>query len=700
MLLRTPFLSLRECGCCGEPSHHFGHPKVPSYACGAKTPCMKILNTAALSLLMATTALWGQDTLNIPEAVVQSAFSETPELTPRNLVTLGPDLIAGASQPSIDGILETAPGIDARQRGPLGVQTDLSIRGGSFEQVALWVDGIRWSAPHTGHHLLNLPIDPEDIERLQVVRGGSGTLGSGGVTGGVIVHTGPGTTDAVEAGFETGAFGWNRSRIRIDWGEDKMRHRVSVSRAATTGYRENTDMTMQRFRYAGEAVNDLGTWNLSAGHLRSAFGAQDFYTANFPQQFEEVGLWQGQLTWRRDNGPWRWEGGVHYRDHQDRFELFREGEGYYTPDSSGVLTSGEGAVPTWYQGANQHRSSTAGARFNTRRTTDWGQTLFSVDARQERIVSNRLGLAEFGADGDSTYVLGDRRSHIDLTAGQRVQQGHLTANVLANWTINSAADGPRFTPEASLAWRIDDSGRAVAFASARRSVRMPSYTDLYYTVGGAQGSQDLLPEEADHLEFGYRLTTDLSSGHRLVLSQHLFHRWGRNLIDWVRFNGSSITQATNLRAVHFTGQEFSLSAKATAAEHPLRYMTLSVAFIGADETSEGFESNYVLDILQSKADVLIGWRLADQLMLDARWSAQDRSGGYFDPTAGAEVAFEPVHLVGTTLRWTTKEGHVAIHARADNLLDAQYVDIGNVDQPGRWLRGGITWTLKEPRWME
>lgn len=653
---------------------------------------MTIRFSLALLLLAAFTSSSGQDTLSIPEAVIQTTFSETEAASPRNLVTLEPEVITGAAQPSLDGLLETVPGIDARQRGPWGTQTDLSIRGGSFEQVALWVDGIRWSAPHTAHHLLNLPIDPEDIQRVQVVRGGSGALGSGGVTGGIVLHTGPGDADETAISVEAGSYGWNRVRVRHDWGEDQTRHRISISRAATDGFRDNTDLSMTRARYAGRTVTDNGTFNLRIGGMASAFGAQDFYTANFPQQFEQVGLWQGQLTWQHELRGWDVEAGVHHRNHSDRFELFREGEGYYVEDADGILTSDNGPVPGWYQGANQHVSAVSGARGGARRVTNWGETLISADFRREGVVSNRLGIADFGRGDSSVYALGDRRTNLDLGIGQRVELGRLTARALAAWNVNSAADGPRYIPEASLSLRIDKTGRAVAFASARRSVRMPSYTDLYYTVGGAQGSQDLLPEEAEHLEFGYRLTGDLGDGHRLVLSQHVFHRWGRNLIDWVRFNGSSITEATNLREVNFSGQEFSLSAQATEDDPALRYFTVSLAFMEADETSTGFESNYVLDILNTKADVILGFRPLDDWMVDVRWSAQDRNGGYYDPVAGAEIEFEPVQLLGATVRWTPESLPVAAHVRIDNALDAQYVDIGNVDQPGRWIRAGLTWT--------
>lgn len=638
------------------------------------------------------TLLAQEDTLQISVAVVQSSLSIQAESAPFNLTTWDAEVIAGASQPSLDGLLESAPGVDARQRGPLGTQTDLSIRGGTFEQVALWVDGVRWSAPHTGHHLLNLPIDPEDITLLRVVRGGSGTLGSGGVTGGVIVETGPGKEDGQEASVEMGSHGWSRIRARLDWSQKQSRHRISLSRSATSGFRPNTDLQLQRIRYAGSWDRAWGALDLRLGAMASAFGAQDFYTANFPEQFESVGLLQGQLTWKSNAGNWAMSAGLQHRHHRDRFELFREGEGYHVPDSAGVLTSDTGPVPSWYAGPNLHRSTTSGVRFSARRPSDRGESLLSADLRREGVISNRLGVAEFGRSGDSTFTLGDRRIHADLTAAQRLDVGRLTVRAAANWTLNSALDQPRFTPEASLACRIDNAGNAVAFASARRSVRMPSFTDLYYTVGGAQGSQALLPEEADHLEFGYRISADLASQHRLVFSQHLFHRWGHNLIDWVRFNGSSITEATNLRAVHFVGQEVSLSAQAKKETAALRHMTLSLAFLQADETSTGFESNYALDQLNHKVDWMLGVRPAKGLMLDVRWSLQDRNGGYFDPVIDAEVPFESVHLLGTTLRWNPESWPIQLHVRVDNVLDEQYVDIGNVDQPGRWIRGGITWT--------
>ena len=652
---------------------------------------MTIRFSLALLLLAAFTSSSGQDTLSIPEAVIQTTFSETEAASPRNLVTLEPEVITGAAQPSLDGLLETVPGIDARQRGPWGTQTDLSIRGGSFEQVALWVDGIRWSAPHTAHHLLNLPIDPEDIQRVQVVRGGSGALGSGGVTGGIVLHTGPGDADETAISVEAGSYGWNRVRVRHDWGEDQTRHRISISRAATDGFRDNTDLSMTRARYAGRTVTDNGTFNLRIGGMASAFGAQDFYTANFPQQFEQVGLWQGQLTWQHELRGWDVEAGVHHRNHSDRFELFREGEGYYVEDADGILTSDNGPVPGWYQGANQHVSAVSGARGGARRVTDWGKP----DLR--RLPPGRRGEQPARHRG----LRPGRQQR--LCAGRPADQPRPRNRTTRRTRTPHRPRPRRVERELRRGWpplhpgglpvpahRPDRPCRGLRLSPALRSHALLHRLVLHGRR--RTGSQDLLPEEAEHLEFGYRLTGDLGDGHRLVLSQHVFHRWGRNLIDWVRFNGSSITEATNLREVNFSGQEFSLSAQATEDDPALRYFTVSLAFMEADETSTGFESNYVLDILNTKADVILGFRPLDHWMVDVRWSAQDRNGGYYDPVAGAEIEFEPVQLLGATVRWSPESLPVTAHIRVDNALDVDYVDIGNVDQPGRWIRAGLTWS--------
>ena len=71
----------------------------------------------------------------------------------------------------IADILKNVAGVDMRQRGVNGIQTDAAIRGSSFDQVLVLVNGVRMADSQTGHHNFNLPVDPGIIERIEVYKG-------------------------------------------------------------------------------------------------------------------------------------------------------------------------------------------------------------------------------------------------------------------------------------------------------------------------------------------------------------------------------------------------------------------------------------------------------------------------------------------------------------------------------------------------
>ena len=114
---------------------------------------------AGLMLFSGTTfTSWSQsstiaDTTALQPAAVTGGFAKlSPQKTPRAIVVVGTEEVAQTAASSLSDVLETVPGVDVRSRGPFGIQSDVSLRGGTFNQTALWIDGIRWSAPHTDHH--------------------------------------------------------------------------------------------------------------------------------------------------------------------------------------------------------------------------------------------------------------------------------------------------------------------------------------------------------------------------------------------------------------------------------------------------------------------------------------------------------------------------------------------------------------------
>ena len=652
----------------------------------------KVLVAFLISPLIYTAQIEPIPSIQVQEVVVIATPGEIEAKdSPRSISLISSEEIIQSGAVSIGESLELVTGVDLRQRGALGVQSDLTIRGGSFEQVALLVNGVRWSAPHTGHHLMDITFDPEDIHRIEVVRGGASPfVGKGAFSGAVQLFTGPASTNKTLLSVGAGSFGLFRAKATVDFGSSNVRHRVALSQTTTSGYNENTDAAMILGSYATTVSSGLGLFKFQVGVADKAFGAQNFYTASYPTQYEETRTLQSQLSWEKSFGDLSLFAAAYVRSHTDRFELYRESEGYYEPTADGLFVMEGDTAPTWYKGPNRHVSIVKGVTMNALYSSPLGQTAFRVDLRDEAIYSNLLG-TEAGAvgglfEGDEIYSRADRRWTNEAALSHRIEFGRFAS------TINLSViemDSLFVLPGADLTMRLDSDGDVLWFGSVNRSVRQPSFTDLYYNLGGAQGSIDLEPELSDNFETGVRANMALSETTSLMFEQTSFIRQGRNLIDWVRYEGSLTTQAANLREVTFNGMETSLLLRL------LNNNSIGVSYttIKASESSVGFESNYVLDFLRHKLDIKTSLSLPADLTLSLRYSLQDREGGYFSPVEGEEIEFLPVGLLGATLSREFMEGKLNANIRVDNALDVALVDIGNVMLPGRWMRASLTFVF-------
>ncbi len=621
-------------------------------------------------------------------------------LTAHAISVLSPEVLHNTGTAALGDALEFAPGVDVRARGVAGIQSDVSIRGGTFEQAALVVDGMRWSAPHTAHHLMNLPFDPEDLRQVEVLRGGTGAFtGSGAMTGALHVQPFGQREDEPQArvGLEAGAWGWMKARLAANGSGKRGSYTAAFSHARTDGHIENTDALITRALWTQQYRKGDVLWRALAGLEDKAFGAQNFYTSSFPHQYEVTRSAVAQLTMRKDFAQGVWFAGAHVRHHRDRFELYREGTNAYTWTDDGFFVNDTDTAATWYRGPNRHRSLTAAlsTRYEHRgQTIRWGA---GVDGRYERIRSNALGEMFLEDAAFEELSRRDERFNFDGYANARWVSPTWDTQIglTLGGNVNSRY-GARALPAVEAMQRLGRQRAFQAFASAGRSLRHPSFTDLYYTVGGATGSEDLLPEFADQIELGLRHVRPAQRrdqryiAHKLEWEMAGFLRRGADLIDWVQYDDSENRQAVNLGETTFRGAEASVAffRDTTAPQRrkvTLRYVQMSAALMDADRESEGYTSAYVLDFLQTKVDSRLGLAFPQRLLLDVRLSHQERRGEGFDP----------VTLLGVTLRrhWTIKGLPMHTFLRVDNLLDQQIIDIGNVVQPGRWWRVGVTFDI-------
>ncbi len=649
----------------------------------------QILSSIIVTVISVLVYAQDTDTTRLSEFVVSAQRSPTdPSRTGRNVIIIDRLQIEAAPVQSVAELLEYTGNVDIRQRGPQGVQSDVSIRGGSFDQVLILINGVKLADPQTGHHSMNLPIDLSQVERIEIVKGGgSRVLGPNAFAGAINIITKKEVANEVAVQLTGGDFNLLGGNINLAYKTGKVHHQFAYAQRSSEGFVENTDFEWQNLYY--QAFANLGNHRLTfmLGLNDKGFGASTFYSRNFPLQYEAT---QTQFTALTDN--WQLNERTtlvtraYLRRHYDRFELFREtGSGYFQ-QQGGALVMGTDTVPSWYPGPNYHQTISSGAEFNLTRKSNVGISSIGYDLRAEQLYSNNLGeLMEEPIDvvgsSDGKYTKQANRTNHSIYAEHRISEGRVSIAAGAMVNINSDF-GTDYFPGIDVTFQASDSWSI--FASHNKSVRFPTYTDLYYNLGGATGSIDLEQESSLNYELG---TTFKFKRAQVKLAG--FERQGKNLIDWVVFNGTTNAQAANLTELDIYGVEVEGHFQVKSLERllGLKQLSLGYSWMDATQRSDGFESAYVLDFLQHKADLGLRFSWFNKFTTTFQLSAQDRLGGYFNSELNREEEFDLFLLADIRVAYRHKA--IEVFAEASNLFNAVYTDIANVPQPERWARGGL-----------
>ncbi|MCC5917585.1 MAG: TonB-dependent receptor [Cryomorphaceae bacterium] len=605
---------------------------------------------------------------------------------PRQVIIIDREMIEESASQSLTEILEYAVGVDVRQRGPMDAQTDVSMRGGTFDQTLILIDGIRYNDPQTGHHQMNLPISHHQIERIEILPGGvSSVLGAGAMTGAINIVTKK--ESGIHGSGET-YFGQNNmfgGRFWQQWGAKNYGLALNAQYMQHDGYMENTDFRNTSVNLTGYHKGKKHLLQGMVGMVQRDFGAQNFYTFAFPTQFEAIRGYSAQFTFKYypDNSTKiRIQG--YARQHYDRFELYREGPDYYQY-RNGLFIRDKDTVPNWYMDHNYHRSRTAGLEINAVRELTKNHSFSAgIDYRYEGIHSSLLG--EFMDEPipvpghpRGTYHRFANRHNLALYSEYRgtIQRFTFRAGALGN--LNSDF-GFHFMPGAALSFKLHSDH--LLFTGVNRSFRLPTYTDLYYNIGGAQGSEELLPEESDQVELGYR--GGIGSNRFSAVS---FYRRGFNLIDWVRFPGESTVMATNINQFDIYGLELSFD-KQLSKFPELKRLHLSYSYQESPHENFPFVSVYALDFLRHKLNAGIMGKLGKVLIYNARLTYQDRRGD-FTNADGLQQAYPDVWLA--SLRLTARFSAFDVYTEGSNLFNQNPIyDRGGIVLPGLWIRGGVS----------
>jgi len=577
----------------------------------------------------------------------------------------------------IPSILETTKSVDIRTRGPLGIQSDVGIRGGTFDQTAILLNGINIGDPQTGHHSLNLPVDASAIERVEVLLGsGARVFGPNAFNGAINIITKIPEVNSFTASVGAGQFGLFSANASGGFRSGNLGHFLSASTSSSDGYIENTDFNSKNLYYRLNANLPSIMLDLQAGYNTKAFGANSFYTPRFPEQFEETSTFFSSLKLASKQQPFL-SGTVYWRRHTDRFELFRN------------------EAPPWYAGHNYHLTNVFGLNLNWKRASAKESTNVGLELRHENVLSNILGFLletprPVPGEAGAFFTKSHHRNGASLFVEQNIYLGRLSISGGTLLYLNSDLDGRvGFFPGIDVGYQLTNNLRW--YASANRTLRLPTFTDLFYEGPTNKGNPNLVPEEATSLESGFKASI---GNFRFDLAGFL--RKGKNMIDWVRSTEEEIWRSVNHTKVDISGFEAGAYFSPKKVSGRVNYeFSLTYSYTTASKLSDQLISNYVLDHLRHKIDLKGYVGLTRWAKIDATVSYLHRNGNFLLYEGGSFVgfrSFEPYVMANVNLQVMPNE-QITFSLGASNLLNSNYVSIANVRQPGRWLLARLSFEL-------
>lgn len=667
---------------------HFARKGYALFSCIGREVRIGVLTVATLSSATAamaqttttpqrTTAPTSKEDILLGEA--EATGTRTPlatEQTARIVAVLTRTDIEQSPAQNVADLLKHFSGVDVRQRGAYGIQTDISIEGGTFDQISILLNGVAINNPQTGHLSMDLPVALDDIERVELLQGAaSRVFGAQAFSGAINIVT-RARHNTAQLRAQVGSFGTYGVGGAAGLTLGRGNYSLSASHDASDGATLNADFTQTRlFHQGGYAFRPLNVqWQV--GHTAKAYGANTFYSPRFPNQWEENERTFVTLK-AETKGKVRLTPTLAWQRSEDHFQLIR---GTHTAE-------------------NFHLVNVYEAGLNASHTWKAGTTTLGFNVRREEILSSNLGVprdsARFKpvsyADG-FYYTKSDARNNWSFFAEHNVvlHRWTLSAGAMALSNTSLADNALRFYPGVDVSYRPAEP--LTLFASWNMAMRLPTFTDLFYKSPTHQGNTDLQAERTTNYRLGLRYR---QGGVRASLQG--FYMRGKDMIDWVMY-----TPTDTYHSAAFALNNMGFTADAHVSVKRILPMEVGVSYTYIHQERKDaqpiFKSSYALEYLRHKFTAEVRHRIVwPQLTATWQLRLQQREGNYlqWDATTKA-LATTPspypfVALVDARLQWQAPNYEVFV--TANNLLGRRYFDLGNVPQPSTWVMAGAKWNI-------
>jgi len=477
---------------------------------------------ALLSLLFFNIIISQQDTTDLKEVVVSTTKLEIPfSKNFRTVKIISSDYIKNSPASNVSDLLQEITGIDVRRRGVGGVQGDLYIRGGGFDQTLLLVDGMKMDDAQTGHHTLNMILPLYLIERIEVIKGPAARIfGQNAFNGGINIVTKEikGEKKQIDLSLKEisyGSFEQKNISAVTKIITNKANSLISFSNNTSDGYRHNTDYKRNNYFVKTSFNLKSSPVDVIASFTENKFGANGFYASpSATEQYEETQASLLGVSTTINSEKLSIKPRLYWRRGQDEYIYIRDNPSVYR---------------------NLHKTNKVSAELSGSYFSNSGVTGFGIDLSTVNISSNNLGEHDRTTVNlfvDHTFKLFDEK--LVLSPG-------IAVSYFSDMSFHSF-------PGIDLGYNINSNFKL--YSNIGKTFRIPTYTDLYYSDRTTIGNENLNPESATSTEMGFKYNTS-----NFKISGAFFNRKAKDIIDYVKENENDLWNAVNIGSLKTTGFE-------------------------------------------------------------------------------------------------------------------------------------------------
>lgn len=558
------------------------------------------------------------------------------------------DEIAALPITNIADILAYLPGLDVRSRGTSDSQTDISLRGGTFDQVLVLLNGVRLTDAQTGHYSLHIPVSPALIDRIEILQGSAIHL-TGALCGAINIITRNTSDNQYTVQLSGGTNGDVSPMFAASAVRDEVHINTSAHYARSKDYYapNANEKEQEALNHTDYQVADLylqTRWRgldvqLGAQYKDAGLGTGYGYAST--DQFDATRTLIASTSYQHSfDTPWTLAAQAGYRANYDRYEWHR---GTATP--------------------NRHWTHAAQASLQAHYVSRIGRTSVGVEMDHQTILSSSMGhhnRLQASISAEQQFIWQSLAASIGVA-------GHY--NTWFGWYASGAAN---------IGYSFLKTG--IVYVGATRSLRMPTWTDLFYNAGVQRGSSDLKAEKAWMISVGGKYTWSWDKAGSLFVSSDAWYRFGQDIIDWTYSPSDGLYYATNQHRVNTFGIDLIASYR---YNQWLRSITIRYAYTNLSIDLAKTRSNY-LDFLRHKLTCSIehGIYCWSKGSIGATWSLrwQQREGTYVDIYGTPDHAYKPTLLLDGCIY--AEYAHMRVSLESNNMTNRHFYDYGGVLQPG------------------